>query len=219
MKGTTKGVLVGMVGVGAMAGAGLMGAWGRPESLPAAAAGIAATGVAADAFGVDPVHSNVVFKIKHLGVSEFYGRFNKVSGSFHLDAAQPSSSALSITIDTDSIDTNNGQRDTHLKSQDFFSAKEFPKITFTGKTFEKKGEHAFLVTGDLAMHGKTRPVTVEVTHVGTGSGMQPGTTISGISASFTVKRSDFGVGIEKFNGALGDEVGVMVGLEGSKGGK
>lgn len=205
-----------LAGVGGLAIAGVMAAWSTPSALPAAAAMNAAALAAdpADAFKVDPVHSSVVFKIAHLNVSHFYGRFNKIDGSFNLNAAQPSASTLSISIETDSIDSNNGGRDNHLKSQDFFSAKEFPKISFEGKKFEKK-DKGFEVTGDLTLHGQTKPVTVMIEETGTGKGMK-GESIAGIASTFTIKRSDFGVGAKKFEGALGEEVTIMVGLEGAK---
>ena len=180
------------------AAAGLM----ATNAAPAAPAALAADG----AFKVDPVHSSVVFRIRH-NTSFFYGRFNQVSGSFDLNA-DASKSALDITVKTDSIDSNNAKRDQHLKSQDFFSATEFPSITFKGKDFKKSADNKWEVKGDLTLHGVTKPVTVAVEDTAAGAG-------GGLEAKFTIKRSDYGMGFMSDKG-LGDEVTIMVGLEGKK---
>src|SRR5437588_8944304 len=81
---------------------------------------------AADTYGIDPVHSSVSFQIEHFGISYIHGRFNKMKGEFTIDKDDPSKSSIELTIDADSVDTNNGGRDTHLKSTDFFNVKQFP---------------------------------------------------------------------------------------------
>src|SRR5262249_9364196 len=91
----------------------------------------------AAAMTIDPVHSSLVFRVMHMNTSAFYGRFNKMSGEV---AFGDKEGTASIEIDVDSLDTNSTARDGHLKSQEFFSAKEFPKITFTSKTVTKKGD-------------------------------------------------------------------------------
>ncbi len=190
----------------------LGGLGGVPAGQVARLAAASAT-AAPGGFNVDPVHSNVVFRVKHMGVSNFYGRFNKVSGSFNLDFAKPEGSMMSVAIDAGSVDTNNTKRDDHLKSQDFFSAKEFAQISFTGKEFKKTGEHTMDVTGELSLHGQKKTITIPVEHTGSGKGMQ-GEARSGVGATFSVKRSDFGMSF-MLNG-VGDEVTLMVGLEGAQ---
>ena len=172
-------------------------------AAPAAPAAIAAEG----AFKVDPVHSSVVFRIRH-ATSFFYGRFNQVSGSFDLNAADPTKSSLEVSVKTESIDSNNSKRDQHLKSQDFFSATEFPAITFKGKDFKKSADNKWEVKGDLTLHGVTKPVTIAVEDTAAGAG-------GGLEAKFAIKRSDYGMGFMSDKG-LGDEVTIMVGLEGGK---
>lgn len=193
----------------AAGGVGVMGGAGVREVAPASSAD--------PAFKVDAVHSSVVFRVKHMNAAYFYGRFNKVEGSFLLDAANPSASSLTVTIPTDSIDTNNGGRDKHLKSQDFFSVAEHPTITFTGRKFEKgaeeNGEISYTVTGDLTLLGKTKEVTATVRQTGQGPGRSG--EVGGIEAKFTIKRSDFGMNFMVGKG-LGDEVTVMAGLEGGR---
>src|SRR5262245_56812546 len=95
----------------------------KPEAKPGAAQG-------AGSYEVDPVHSAVVFRVKHLDVSYFYGRFNEVKGSVDYDPAKPEASKVSLVIPVESIDTTNDKRNAHLLSPDFFNGKEFPKITF-----------------------------------------------------------------------------------------
>src|ERR1700752_921995 len=94
----------------------------------------------ADTFKIDPVHSSIIFSIKHLGVSDFYGRFNDLSGQVALDKADPSKSSVEITIPVESVDTKYPKRDQHLKSPDFFNAKQFPVIVFKSKSVEGSGD-------------------------------------------------------------------------------
>lgn len=166
------------------------------------------------AFAVDNVHSSVLFRIKHLSVAYNYGRFNTVSGEFLLDGTNPENSVLNVTVQAESVDTNNAGRDKHLRSQDFFSAKEFPTITFVGKSFKKGTGSTFEVTGDLTLRGVTKPVTVTIDDTGTGKGREGGE-VAGLETRFTIKRSDFDVSY-LVGPALADEVTLIVALEGGR---
>src|SRR5271154_4378045 len=95
--------------------------WATWAALPARAA---------DEYGVDPMHSSVSFRIAHMNVGSVHGRFDKVSGKFVLDDADPSKSSFTFTLQTDSVDTNQPARDGHLRGGEFFDAKQFPTITF-----------------------------------------------------------------------------------------
>jgi polyisoprenoid-binding protein YceI len=212
MKTCATCVVLATAAVGVTAFAFLGGAGPAPVTTAAGVATSAAA--AAGVFAVDGVHSSVVFKIKHMGIADFYGRFNKVEGSFNLDKENATASTLNITIDANSIDSNNANRDKHLKSTDFFSVAEFPAITFVGKEFKASGE-SFEVKGDLTMHGVTKSVTVTVSDTGRSS--MKGIQMAGIGATFTIKRSDFGVNYGIENKALADEVTIMVSLEGKQG--
>jgi polyisoprenoid-binding protein YceI len=179
------------------------------DAKPASAA--AAAGVTA--YTIDDVHSCALFRVKHAAASQFWGRFNDVSGTFTV-ADDPTRMAFSVEIKVDSVDTAEPKLDGHLKSPDFFNAAEFPTMKFTSKSAKKAaGENMFEVSGDLMMHGVTKPVTAMVELTGV-SEMMGGR--AGIEAIFTVKRSDFGMtyGVDK--GAIGDEVRVLVNLEGIK---
>jgi len=164
-------------------------------------------------FAVDGVHSSVVFKIQRSGGAPFYGRFNKLEGSFLFDDADLAKSMIDVTVPTDSVDSNNQGRDRHLKSADFFSAEEFPKMTFKSNSFAKASDKTYTVNGNLTFRGVTKPVTVTVRETGTGPARGGGTAF-GADASFTFKRSDFGMSY--MPDSLGDEVIVMVGLEGKR---
>jgi polyisoprenoid-binding protein YceI len=164
----------------------------------------------ADTFKIDPVHSSIIFSIKHLGVTDFYGRFNDLSGKVVLDKADPSKSSVEITIPVESVDTHYEKRDQHLKSPDFFNSKQFPVIVFKSKSMEASGD-TYKVTGDLTLHGVTKPLTLEVKNVTEAKGME-GEIRGGGETRFTFKRSDFGMNF--MQGPLGDDVTVFVSLEG-----
>jgi polyisoprenoid-binding protein YceI len=189
----------------------LLGANIAQDAKPAQAPTASAAGVTA--YTIDDVHSCALFRVKHAAASQFWGRFNDVSGTFTV-ANDPALMAFSVEIKVDSVDTAEPKLDGHLKSPDFFNAAEFPTMKFTSKSAKKAaGENMFEVAGDLSMHGVTKPVTAMVELTGV-SDMMGGR--AGIEAIFTVKRSDFGMtyGVDK--GAIGDEVRVLVNLEGIK---
>jgi polyisoprenoid-binding protein YceI len=158
------------------------------------------------AYQVDPVHSNAIFKIKHMNASNFYGRFDSISGSFNLgDAA-----GFDVTVKADSVDTNNEKRNAHIKSPDVLSAKEFPEIRCVGKDFKKSGD-SWKGSGELTLHGVTKPVELTLMHTGSAKG-RDGAELAGVETTFTIKRSDFG--IKGMIPGVGDEVTLIVALEG-----
>ena len=173
---------------------------------------LAAT-VAAATYEVDPVHSSVIFKIQHLGTSWTYGRFNDISGSIEMDAAKPEASSVTFTVKVDSVDTGNAKRDQHLKSPDFFNAKQFPEITFKSTAVKSLGKDAAEVTGDLSLHGVTKSVTAKVSKVGEGKHPKSGAEMVGFEASFLIKRTDFGMTYAVGPTGGGDEVSLIVALE------
>ena len=120
--------------------------------------GFAAPVQAADNYSIDPMHSGVHFKIQHIGLSWIHGRFNNYAGTFTIDADDASKCSFELKINTESIDTNNSKRDAHLRSPDFFNAKQFPAISFES-TGVKAIKDGYEVTGNLTMHGVTKPAT------------------------------------------------------------
>jgi polyisoprenoid-binding protein YceI len=168
---------------------------------------------AADSYKADPVHSSVVFKIKHMNTSYSWGRFNDISGTFALDEQNPAQSQLNFQVKTASVDTGNPARDRHIKSPDFLNAVQFSTITFKSKSVSAAGKDAYEVSGDLTLHGVTKPVTVKLNK--TGAGTDPRRRpIAGIEATFTLKRSEFGM--TNMVGPIGDEVWLNVSVEGGK---
>ena len=165
----------------------------------------------ANEYEVDARHSSVIFRVKHIGVSYFYGRFNEIKGSFTFDEAVPTSLVLDLEIKIASIDTNDKKRDAHLKGPDFFHGKQYKTITFKSTKVEQGEGKTYRVTGDLTLRGVTKSITVDVVHVGSGSDRR-GRNLAGFETSFTIKRSDFGM--DYMVGGLGDDIRIIVSLEG-----
>lgn len=161
----------------------------------------------------DTVHSFVLFKVKHLGVSSAFGRFNDFTVSVESAEGGPLVSAVEFTVKAESVDTGNPKRDQHVKSPDFLNARQFTDIAFKSTKAKAVDADTAEVTGDLTLHGVTRPVTVKVVKVGAGKGMK-GEELLGLESTFTVKRSDFGM--TNMVGPVGDEITVTVAVEGTR---
>jgi polyisoprenoid-binding protein YceI len=169
---------------------------------------------AADTFVVDKNHSTATFKVRHM-VSNVVGQFRDFSADVNVDRENPAKSSVEFTIQAASIDTGNANRDTHLKSPDFFDVEKFPTITFKSTAIAAKSKTEFDVTGDLTMHGVTKRVTLPVTFGGFGR------TARGEKAGFavetTLNRKDYGVlwnkSLDEGGLLLGDDVKVTIELE------
>ena len=177
---------------------------------------LAGTGLArgqeTEEYTVDPDHSGVTFKLSHLGLSWVHGRFDDLSGHFTLDRQNPANCSFELAAKTESVDTNNHKRDDHLRSPDFFNAKQFPVITFKS-TAVRPAKDGFEVIGDLTLHGTTHPVTFLLSG-GKSAEFPRGVHRTGFSAELSVKRSEFG--ITKFAGAVGENVYIELSFEGKK---
>jgi polyisoprenoid-binding protein YceI len=169
----------------------------------------ATTTLAADKYKIDPVHSAVIFRAQHAQAGYTYGRFNKFGGTVTADD-DATKMAFELSIDVNSIDTGNAKRDSDLKKTDFFSASEFPTITFKSTSVKSAGENKYAVTGDLTMHGQTKPLTITVEKTGQSDTKMFGPRI-GYASTFTVKRSDFGM--SAMIPMVGDEITLMVAFE------
>ena len=167
---------------------------------------------AADMYEIDTAHSMVLFRAKHKGVSYNYGRFNEFTGKITMDETDASNSTIEFEVKTASVDTANQKRDQHLRSPDFFSAKQFPVITFKStKVKTKENEEGILeVTGDLELLGVKKSITVDVEITGKSKG-RDGESLIGFESIFTIKRSEFGMtyGI----GNVSDDVRLIVTIE------
>src|SRR5436190_20714669 len=167
---------------------------------------------AAETFKLDPVHSFVLFSVQHLGIANTYGRFNDISGIVVFDRDNPSKSSVELSVLVESLDTNNAIRERSLKSPDFFNVKQFPTLTFKSTKVEGSGD-TLKVSGDLTIHGVTKPLTVDFKKGGEGKGVF-GEMRGGGETRFTIKRSDFRMNFEQ--GEIGDEVTVILSVEGVK---
>jgi polyisoprenoid-binding protein YceI len=158
-------------------------------------------------YQIDPAHSSAQFTVRHMMITNVHGGFKKVSGSVVYDAENPANSSVNAEIDAASINTNEEQRDTHLRSGDFLDVDNFPTITFRSTNVAKSGDDEFKVTGDLTIHGVTRPVVLNVEGPAP-EGKDPwGNTRTGATATTKIKRSDFGL---TWNAAL-ETGGILVG--------
>jgi polyisoprenoid-binding protein YceI len=162
-------------------------------------------GYVAGTWDIDPVHSEVGFSVRHMAVSKVRGRFDKFEGVV-VTGEDPLSSTVTATIDATSINTNNEQRDGHIKSADFFEVETHPTWTFTTTGVKADGSD-YLLSGDLTIKGVTKPVTLKLELTGIGPDAYGGTR-AGFSATGEIERSDFGV---SFNGPIpGVPGGVIV---------
>jgi polyisoprenoid-binding protein YceI len=158
---------------------------------------------------LDPAHSSADFKVKHMMISHVKGSFTGITGTLTEDLSDPSRSTVDATIDISTITTGDPQRDAHLKSADFFHHEQHPTMSFKSTKVEKKGEGEYRVTGDLTLHGETKPVTFAVEGP-SAPGKDPwGNTRIGLSATTKINRKDFGL---SWNAAL-ETGGILVGEE------
>ena len=156
---------------------------------------------------IDPAHSVAEFKVKHMMISNVKGQFTKISGVVFLDDRDIENSSVEASLDAASINTGEADRDTHLKSADFFDAQEFPTLEFRSSRVKRTGEGELSVEGDLAIHGVTRNVTFAVEGP-TAAAKDPwGNTRVGLSATTRINRKDFGL---TFNAAL-ETGGILIG--------
>lgn len=165
---------------------------------------------------IDGGHSSVVFRCLHLGVSPFWGTFDKVSGSIAIDEANLGDAKVSVTVDTTSVDSNNSGRDKHLLGPDFLNAKQFPTATFESTSVKRIGDDTFAITGKFTLVGKTKEITVTAKRTGAKNiGGRFGYR-EGWEADFTFKRSDHGMSYGVERGMIGDEVRMILGIEGMR---
>jgi polyisoprenoid-binding protein YceI len=188
------------------------------------AASVAAA--APESFRIDPNHTSVGFSIRHF-FSKVQGRFKEFEGTIQFDAKDPAASSVEVTIQAASINTENDRRDADLRSPNFFEVDKNPTLTFksskvtldAGKTTLAPGDH-FKIDGDLAMHGVTKPVTLDATFLGSGpvgiGGSAMGTR-AGFEATATVNRKDWGLNwnktLDQGGTLLGDDVTINLNVE------
>jgi polyisoprenoid-binding protein YceI len=167
-------------------------------------------------YKVDNVHSSALFRTGHLGASQLWGRFNSIDGDFTMNEGGATPLFIDMKVKTDSVDTNNASRDKHLRSPDFFNVKEYPEMTFKSTSSRKTGDNRYSVTGDFTMLGKTKPITVELETFGPVTNPRGGNQLAGFETIFDIKRSDYGMKYGIMPDGAGDNVRVIVSIEGGQ---
>ncbi len=166
---------------------------------------------AADSYEVEKNHAFAIFRVKHLNTGFTYGRFKEMSGAITWDNAKPEAGSIEISIEAASVDTGIEKRDQHLRTADFFDAKQYPTLGFKSTAIKKVDDENFEVAGNLTIHGVTKPVTVKVAKTGEGKDPFGGYRI-GFETVFTIKRSDYSMA--GLPGAVGDDITITLATEG-----
>ena len=170
-------------------------------------AAFAPRAAAAEQYQIDPIHSVIIFKIKHMDVGYFYGRFNSPQGNFTFDEANPAASSFQAQVKAADFDSGNTKRDDHVRGPDFLSAKEFPTVGFRSTSVESAGTGRYKVAGQLTLHGVTKPVTMSLEKTGANKDRV------GFEGVMDIKRSDFGMkGVQ----GVSDEIRLTVAFQGVK---
>lgn len=145
-------------------------------------------------WNVDKAHSNLNFTVTHMSLSEVDGNFKNFDAT--ITAAKPdfSDAVFTLSADVNSINTENDMRDGDLKSEKYFDATKFPKLTFTSTSISRINAKKYKLSGNLTMHGITKPVTLELTYNGTGQSMRDHKPVAGFKITGTINRTAFGVG-------------------------
>ncbi len=165
---------------------------------------------------VDPMHSEIQFKVKHLVISTVTGTFRKFEGGATTEHDDFDNAEIHFSLDVDSVDTNQEMRDTHLKAADFFDAENFPKIAFKSTSFQKIDDEEYKLTGDLTMKGVTKSVTLKAEYGGTAKDNY-GNQKLGFEVTGKVNRKEFGLtynALTETGGlALGEDIKLIANIQ------
>lgn len=173
----------------------------------------ATAAMAAETYAVDPVHTFIVFKIRHLNIGYVIGRFVDFSGTIIADKENPEKSSVQMTVAAKSVDTHVDKRDDDLRSENFFDAIKFPEISFKSTKVKQVDEKTLEVTGNMTLHGVTKEITVTVNRLGEGKDPWGGYRMA-FSTDFDILRSDYGM-TKEIPGA-GDDVHISLVTEALK---
>ena len=176
--------------------------------------------VHADTWQIDPMHTAVEFTVRHMMIYNVKGTFEKTTGTVTVDGNDPTTAKIDATIDASSINTRVERRDADLKGPNFLDVAKYPTITFKSTKVEAAGTGKWRVTGDLTLHGVTKPVVLDVEGSGTPIKDPMGNTRAGASATTKINRHDFGISYNKTLDAggvmVGDEVSITIDVEAIK---
>ncbi|HET9744004.1 MAG TPA: YceI family protein [Terriglobales bacterium] len=160
---------------------------------------------------IDPNHTTIGFTVRHMGISNVHGRFQKVSGTAVIDDSDITKSSVNATMEVASVDTGVNMRDNDLRSANYFDAQQYPTITFKS-TSVSKSDSGLKITGDLTIHGVTKQVTLDVDGPSAPVKMGPNMR-RGLSATTTINRKDFGVGAKTPSAAVGEQIKIQLDVE------
>jgi len=170
-------------------------------------------------WALDPTHSRVGFEISHMVISTVSGRFKEVTADVKLDEENLAKSSVSVTVQAKSIDTDEPKRDDHLRSPEFFDVAKFPTITFASSSIKAAGGEKYKLSGDLSIHGISKPVTLDAT-ISKAVKNPWGKMVRGVKLTGKIKRSDFGLtwnkALETGGLVVGDEVKLVIQAEVNK---
>jgi polyisoprenoid-binding protein YceI len=168
-------------------------------------------------WNMDKAHSQILFGITHMGINTISGNFGTVSATLTSSKDDFSDAVVEFTADVTTLNTFNEQRNTHLKSADFFDAAQFGTLSFKSTSFTKTGDKSYTVAGNLTLHGVTKPVTLTATFNGTTVNPMSKKTVAGFKVTGTIKRTDFNIGANFPAAMLSDEVALDANTEFVKG--
>ncbi|AIF43950.1 YceI family protein [Virgibacillus sp. SK37] len=149
--------------------------------------------MASSTWKIDTVHSEIGFTVKHMMISKAKGTFDSFNALIQANPEDLTDSKVEVTIEADSINTRNEDRDQHLRSEDFLYVEKHPTITFVATEIKKHSEHYYQITGDLTIRETTRPITVDVNYEGQSKDPMSGDTVAGFSGESQINRKDFGL--------------------------
>lgn len=165
---------------------------------------------------IDTAHSEILFSVRHMMLSKVHGQFEKFSGAVNFNESAPAATTVEVEIEAASINTREAQRDTHLKSPDFFDVEKYPTLTFKSTGVEMIDDSHAHLRGDLTIRGKTRPVTLEVEYIGQAKSPW-GATSAGFSARTKINRKDWdltwNVALETGGWLVGEEIEISLEVE------
>ncbi|HEV2651998.1 MAG TPA: YceI family protein [Rhizomicrobium sp.] len=162
------------------------------------------------AYQMDLKHTQVVFAIRHLGITDYYGRFEKFSGTLNFNPAAPEKSAVDVSIDTSSVNVMSSEIMGELTGASVFDSAKFPKATFVSTALTRTGPDTGTMTGNLTLHGVTKPITMNVTFNGGVANPTSGGYAVGFHAETTIHRSDFGLSSMMWNSFVSDDVKLTI---------
>lgn len=189
-----------------LASVALLAMTGAALAVPSADPKKAPTG----SYSMDPRHSLVVFAIPHLGITDYYGRFDHVTGTLSFNSGAPEKSSVNVTIDMTSVDVPSKELIGELSGGNVFDSTKYPAATFKSTAVTRTGANTGTITGDLTLHGVTKSVTLDTTFGGTTTDPFSGADDIGFHATATIKRSDFGLKGMVWDSVVGDDVKLSI---------